>query len=293
MRLGRARKIYRWYCERPSSTLVSLAKVIILIISWRVLFQIIRFIGNFPPVETYKDAATNANRMLMAAKINHDYDARLNSIWKGRIMTSDLLSLIKERRSVRRFSPDKRIKDDDILLILEAGIWAPTGCNNQELKFLVLSDKVTDDFMKFKPFLRGCITVIVVFCDTSILASQSKQSRHLPDVDTGLALSHMVLYAKSMGIDSCILNLSPYHFAIKGETWIYRIARKIALRIGLHSALANNLECFLRERAGVPGYLKIMGGVAFGYAESYPNVHTAKHGGKKIMRKKLSHYMVK
>jgi len=43
-----------------------------------------------------------------------------------------LMDLIKERRSVRLFN-GRKIPREDILSIIEAATWAPTGCNNQEL----------------------------------------------------------------------------------------------------------------------------------------------------------------
>jgi len=51
-----------------------------------------------------------------------------------------LLELIKERRSVRIFNGNK-VPQEIIMKIIEAGIWAPTGCNNQELKFLVIENE--------------------------------------------------------------------------------------------------------------------------------------------------------
>ena len=48
-----------------------------------------------------------------------------------------LLDLMKKRRSVRLFNGNK-IPQEHLLSIIEAGIWAPTGCNNQELRFLIL-----------------------------------------------------------------------------------------------------------------------------------------------------------
>ena len=127
-----------------------------------------------------------------------------------------LMNLIKIRRSVRIFNGDK-IDRADITSIIEAATWAPTGCNNQELKFLVLDETgQLEEFLKFKPFLKGVSTVVLVFCDMSLTMSHKmyceyNHERHLPYVDTGLALMNMVLYAKAKGIDSCITNLSKYH----------------------------------------------------------------------------------
>ena len=60
---------------------------------------------------------------------------------------------------------------------------------------------------------------MLVFYDMSLAMSskmyvKNKAEKHLPYVDAGLAIENMILYAKSMGIDSCIFNLSEYHFKI-------------------------------------------------------------------------------
>ena len=130
-----------------------------------------------------------------------------------------LLDLIRERRSVRLFNGEK-VAREDVLSIIEAGIWAPTGCNNQELRFLIL-DKQEElkEILEFKPFFGGVSTVVLIFYDTSLPMShkmyvKNRAEKHLPYVDAGLALENMILYAKSRNIDSCIFNLSEYHFKI-------------------------------------------------------------------------------
>ena len=52
----------------------------------------------------------------------------------------DLDKAIKGRRSIRKFS-DKKVDEKTIKLIIEAGIWAPSACNFQDWKFIVLDNK--------------------------------------------------------------------------------------------------------------------------------------------------------
>jgi len=162
-----------------------------------------------------------------------------------------LMDLIKERRSVRIFNGEK-IHREDILPIIEAGTWAPTGCNNQELRFLILDEEEEfREILKFKPFFRGVSTVVLIFCDMSLPMSykmyhEYKHERHLPYVDTGLALANMILYAKSKGIESCIFNLSKYHFRQSGEKRITkRLISRIKRRLGLYTWMENNFEFYL------------------------------------------------
>ena len=214
--------------------------------------------------------------------------------------SKELLKLIKERRSVRIFTGEK-IPRKEILSIIEAGIWAPTGCNNQELRFLIIDDEeIINEFVsRFKPFFKGVSTIVLIFCDMSLPNSriyvERETARHLPYIDAGLALANMILYAKSKGIDSCIFNISEYHFIEQPRklSFVEKIKRRIFIMLGLQKLLKDNFEYYLRKRLKIPKHLKILCGVAFGYAKVYPDVKKAMHGGRKIMREKVDYYVIK
>ncbi len=203
-----------------------------------------------------------------------------------------LKKLIKERRSIRVFT-GKKIPEKDIKKIIEAGIWAPTGCNNQELRFLILEDM--EEIKQFKPYLRGVSNFILIFADMSLPKSKMYKSNHeknLQYIDTGLALQNMVLFAKSIGIDSCICNLSKYHFAITGSIY-KKILNKIITYLDLHATRKNNFEYILKNKLRVPKHFEVMCGVALGYGKIEPDINTIMHGGKKIMRKEVNYYLIK
>ena len=52
----------------------------------------------------------------------------------------ELLELIKTRRSYRTFE-DKQINDQQLDMILEAGLYAPNAGGRQSILFLVTQDK--------------------------------------------------------------------------------------------------------------------------------------------------------
>ncbi len=58
----------------------------------------------------------------------------------------NLLNAIKTRRSIRKFKPTP-IKDKDVQLVLEAGIWAPSSGGTQPYKFLILKDRKQIDLL--------------------------------------------------------------------------------------------------------------------------------------------------
>ena len=52
----------------------------------------------------------------------------------------DFMELIKKRYSVRKFQ-DRIVENEKIQMILEAGRLAPTACNNQPQRILILNSK--------------------------------------------------------------------------------------------------------------------------------------------------------
>jgi len=79
-----------------------------------------------------------------------------------------LFDLMEERRSIRSFNGNK-VTREDILSIIHAGIWAPTGCNNQELRFLILDNQEdVNQIVEFKPFFKHVSTCVLIFCDMSL-----------------------------------------------------------------------------------------------------------------------------
>ena len=53
---------------------------------------------------------------------------------------SDLIGLLKTRRSIRRFKADP-IPEGHVDKIIEAARWAPSGFNSQPWEFIVVKDK--------------------------------------------------------------------------------------------------------------------------------------------------------
>ena len=82
---------------------------------------------------------------------------------------------LKTRRSCRKYKPDQ-IKEEELLEILEAGTYAPTGMGAQSPVIVAVQDKETRDYLSrlnakvmggaMDPFY-GAPTVIAVLADRS------------------------------------------------------------------------------------------------------------------------------
>jgi len=115
---------------------------------------------------------------------------------------NETIKTLLERRSIRKFKPEQ-IKEEELSAILEAGIYAPSGANQQSALFVVIQDKETlkklsamNAAVLGKPIdpYYNAPTVILVFAD---------KSKITPVEDASLALGNMLNAAASLGIGSC------------------------------------------------------------------------------------------
>ena len=118
--------------------------------------------------------------------------------------------LIAERYSVRSFRAE-HLPQEVIDRILAAGHIAPTGCNNQPQRILVLN---TDESVGR---LRGC-TKCHFFAPTAMLICHNKnESWRRPydgalssPVDAAIVTTHMMLAAHNIGVGSCwVMHFDP------------------------------------------------------------------------------------
>jgi nitroreductase len=81
----------------------------------------------------------------------------------------DVMEAILKRRSIRKFTRDE-ISRQDIVKILEAGRWAPSGLNNQPWRFLVITSNdprkvALEHCTKYGHIVRASNVLIAVFLD--------------------------------------------------------------------------------------------------------------------------------
>ncbi len=118
--------------------------------------------------------------------------------------------LIFERYSVRKFK-QQHLQQEIIDKILEAGHMAPTGCNYQPQRILVLN---TDQSIEK---LRGC-TKCHFDAPTAMLVCHNKDEswKRVYDgalsssVDAAIVATHMILAAHNVGVGCCwVMHFNP------------------------------------------------------------------------------------
>jgi nitroreductase len=115
-----------------------------------------------------------------------------------------VLEAIKKRQSVRSYQ-DKKIQEDVLQQVLEAGRLAPSASNRQAWKFIVVKDEHLKQ--KLVPVCRnqkfvGEASVVIVGCATN-LEHIMPCGEHSYPIDLAIALDHMSLQAASLGLGTC------------------------------------------------------------------------------------------
>ena len=157
-----------------------------------------------------------------------------------------------ERRSVRKYET-KQVPDDLLDQVLEAGLYAPTGMNTQNIYMVAVRDKETRDQMmrmnaavmgsQNDPFY-GAPCVIVVLGDAT----------GYPVVENGsLVLGNLMNAAHAVGLGSC---------------WIHRARQTFETEEG---------KALLRKW-GLPETFVGIGNCILGYAAEEPVARPRKEG---------------
>ena len=121
----------------------------------------------------------------------------------------DLLSIIKQRRSIRDFVKNQSIREETINLILEAGIYAPSAGNMQSWQFfVVLQAEMRVKLMEAahsQKFVAESPCVIVVCIDTALASERygERGKKFYAIQDTAAAVQNMLLMAHDCQLGAC------------------------------------------------------------------------------------------
>ncbi len=181
---------------------------------------------------------------------------------------NEVVKAILERRSVRKFKPD-RIPDADLDVIAQAGLYAPSSKNAQAWHILVVRNARKIDMITAEvkaAILRAKVAKYAALAENPkyavnfgsapvfMIVSADPGATSCPVEDCSCLLENMFLAAHSLGIGSC---------------WV------------------NQLGCVTDEprfrealtALGVPAGNKVYGSAAFGYPASAPHAALPRREG--------------
>ena len=127
----------------------------------------------------------------------------------------DFLQLVASRQSDRAYDLTRAVEAEKLERILEAARLAPSACNAQPWKFVVVNEpelavkvgKATAG-LGMNKFAKDAPALILIVEEsmniTSFLGAKIKD-KYFPLIDIGIAASHITLAAENEGLGSCIL----------------------------------------------------------------------------------------
>jgi nitroreductase len=110
----------------------------------------------------------------------------------------DLLEGIYTRRSTREFV-EQPVERDQLLEIIRAGTWAPSGLNNQPWRFVIVQKadvkKELGKQTKYGYVIERAPVCIAVFVDRKVMYNDVKDHQAM-----GACIQNMLLAAHSLGL---------------------------------------------------------------------------------------------
>lgn len=128
----------------------------------------------------------------------------------------NFLSLIRSRRSCRKYS-DKAVEKEKIERIIEAGRLAPSACNAQPWKFIIVDDRsilqdlseaASAKLLGMNWFVNQAPVLIIVVREKANITSRiggTVKNKDYSLIDIGIASENICLQAEAEGLGSCIL----------------------------------------------------------------------------------------
>jgi len=127
-----------------------------------------------------------------------------------------MLKLIISRQSDRKYS-DKQVEQEKLDRIIEAGRMAPSACNAQPWKFIIVTEpelvqKIAEaasaKLLGMNTFVNQAPVLIIVVREKPNFSSKIGATIKKKDyslIDIGIASENICLQAKADGIGSCII----------------------------------------------------------------------------------------
>jgi nitroreductase len=135
---------------------------------------------------------------------------------------NEVISAVYNRRSTRSYKAGQ-ISENELSKILDAGIWAPTARNMQEIKFVAVQDagllnEIKTDYAandsrgaQISDFNHSAPTFIFLY---------GPADWPYTEIDSGIAVENMAIAAEGLGLGSVIIGvIREYMRSPAGDKW--------------------------------------------------------------------------
>ena len=163
------------------------------------------------------------------------------------------------RRSVRRFDSSREITQEQLRKIIEAGIYAPSACNFQAWKFIVIRKAENKRRLRYDLIDRAPCGILVTYRN-DLLVTGRKHKDYVQSA--AAAIENMLLEIENLGLAGC---------------WICNLPR----------------QGTMRRAFAIPGNFDVIACIALGYPAE--DINTTEqmlyhYGGEESARKRTRKY---
>lgn len=113
-------------------------------------------------------------------------------------MPSPILTAITQRRSIREFT-DQPVDTATLHEIVQAGVWAPSGLNNQPWRFVIVTEAAIrtrlSEQTHYGHIVLAAPALIAVFLDRETMYDELKDAQ-----SAGACIQNMLLAAEGLGL---------------------------------------------------------------------------------------------
>jgi nitroreductase len=114
--------------------------------------------------------------------------------------------LIRSRESVRNYDPDRPVPKETLKRILDSGRLAPSACNIQPYKFLVITSPEKLEKVRAcynREWFKDAPHILVVTGLQNNAWKRSYDGYNSIETDVAIALTHIILAAENESVGSC------------------------------------------------------------------------------------------
>jgi nitroreductase len=125
----------------------------------------------------------------------------------------EFYDLIRSRESIRNYDPEHPVPMEILKRILDAGRLAPSACNIQPWRFLVISSPAMLTRVRpcyHRQWFKDAPHVLVIVGKKNAAWERSSDGYNSIETDIAIAMTHIILAAENEGIGTCwIANYNP------------------------------------------------------------------------------------
>ena len=122
----------------------------------------------------------------------------------------ELINIMKSRRSIRAYKPDIPVTKEQIRIILDAAMHAPSACNTRPWEFIAITDRDMlnriADAHEYAQMVRTAPLAIIV---CALPDTQSGIAMNFWPQDCGAVTENILIAAQALGLGSCWCGVCP------------------------------------------------------------------------------------